>query len=163
VVIIAGPDRAHIPLIGLATGIGAAFMVAIISIQLRDLGRTEEPVSVVFWFSAFCTPPFALFVLHTGVPHHDPVSWAMLVGIGATGLAAQLLMTAALRYGSVASVIVMDYSQFGWATLWGWLIFAHVPGAQTWIGAPAIIAAGLIIAWREHVRGSQTGARPPAA
>jgi drug/metabolite transporter (DMT)-like permease len=87
----------------------------------------------------------------------------MLVVIGVTGLAAQLLMTAALRYGSVASVIVMDYSQFGWATLWGWLIFATVPPAQTWIGAPAIIAAGIIIAWREQVRGSAAGPRPPAA
>ena len=162
VMIIAGPDRAHLPFVGLATGIGAAFMVALISIQLRDLGRTEEPVSVVFWFSAFCTPPFALFVLRTGVPQHDLTGWAMLVGIGATGLAAQLLMTAALRYGSVSSVIVMDYSQFGWATLWGWLVFAHVPPAQTWIGAPAIITAGLIIAWREQVRGSVAGPRPPA-
>lgn len=163
IVIIAGPDRAHLPLTGLATGIGAAFMVALISIQLRDLGRTEEPVSIVFWFSAYCTPVLALFVLWTGIPHHDLAGWAMLVGIGVTGLAAQLLMTAALRYGSVASVIVMDYSQFGWATLWGWLVFANVPPAQTWIGAPAIIAAGIIIAWREQVRGSAAGPRPPAA
>ncbi|KPF79445.1 transporter [Novosphingobium sp. AAP93] len=163
IVIIAGPDRAHLPFSGLATGIGAAFMVALISIQLRDLGRTEEPVSIVFWFSAFCAPPMALFMLWTGLPHHDAAGWAMLGGIGATGLAAQLLMTAALRYGSVSSVIVMDYSQFGWATLWGWLVFAHVPPAQTWIGAPAIIAAGLIIAWREQVRGSAAGSRPPAA
>ncbi len=163
IVIIAGPDRAHIPLGGLATGIGAAFMVAVISIQLRDLGRTEEPVSVVFWFSAFCTPPLALALLWTGLPQHDAAGWAMLGGIGATGLAAQLLMTAALRYGSVSSVIVMDYSQFGWATLWGWLVFANVPGPQTWIGAPAIIAAGLIIAWREQVRTGAAAARTPAA
>ena len=163
IVIIAGPDRAHLPIRGLATGIGAAFMVALISIQLRDLGRTEEPVSIVFWFSAFCAPPMALFMVWTGLPHHDPAGWAMLFGIGAAGLAAQLLMTAALRYGSVSSVIVMDYSQFGWATLWGWLVFAHVPPAETWLGAPAIIAAGLIIAWREQVRGSVAGSRSPAA
>jgi hypothetical protein len=163
VMIIAGPDRAHIPLAGLATGIGAAFMVALISIQLRELGRTEEPVSVVFWFSAFCTPALALFAVWTGLPHHGVAVWAMIFGIGITGLVAQLLMTAALRYGSVASVIVMDYSQFGWATLWGWLVFANVPPAQTWIGAPTIIAAGLIIAWREQVRGSASGPRAPAA
>lgn len=163
VVIIAGPDRGHIPLTGLATGIGAAFMVALISIQLRDLGRTEEPVSVVFWFSAYCAPVLAFFMLWTGLPRHDLAGWAMLLGIGLTGLVAQLLMTTALRYGSVASVIVMDYSQFGWATLWGWLVFASVPPAQTWIGAPAIIAAGLIIAWREQVRASAAGPRAPAA
>ena len=144
IVTIAGPDRAHLPLNGLATGIGAAFMVALISIQLRDLGRTEEPVSIVFWFSAFCAPPMALFMVWTGLPHHDAAGWAMLCGICGTGLAAQLLMTAALRYGRLSRVFVMDYS-------------------QTWIGAPAIIAAGLIIAWREQVRGSAAGPRPPAA
>jgi drug/metabolite transporter (DMT)-like permease len=157
-----GPWRwAAVALVGLATGIGAAFMVALISIQLRELGRTEEPVTIVFWFSAYCAPPLALFMLWTGLPHHDLAGWAMLLGIGVTGLAAQLLMTAALRYGSVASVIVMDYTQFGWATLWGWLVFANVPPAQTWIGAPAIIAAGLIIAWREQTRGVERAPRIP--
>ena len=62
----------------------------------------------------------------------------------------QILLTAALRFGNVSSVIVMDYSSFGWAMLWGWLVFAHLPPAATWIGAPIIVAAGLVIAWREH-------------
>jgi drug/metabolite transporter (DMT)-like permease len=31
------------------------------------------------------------------------------------------------------------------------LVFDHLPPATTWIGAPIVIAAGLIIAWREHV------------
>ncbi len=149
IVIIAGPDRAHISLLGLCVGIGGAFMVALISIQLRDLGRTEEPITIVFWFSAFCAPVLAPFALWTGA-QHDLIGWAMIAGIGIAGLFAQLLMTSALRFGDVASVIVMDYSQLVWATLWGWLIFAHLPPPTTWIGAPAVVAAGLIIAWREH-------------
>ena len=157
ILIIAGPDRAHIPLHGLGIGIAGAFMVALISIQLRDLGRTEEPITIVFWFSAFCTPALVPFALWTGA-QHDVVGWAMIAGIGLTGLFAQLLMTAALRYGDVASVIVMDYSQLLWATLWGWLIFANLPTPTTWIGAPLVIAAGLVIAWREHKLALQRGA-----
>jgi drug/metabolite transporter (DMT)-like permease len=149
IVIIAGPDRAQISMLGLSAGIGGAFMVALISIQLRDLGRTEEPITIVFWFSAFCAPVLAPFAIWTGA-QHDAAGWAMIAGIGISGLFAQLLMTAALRYGDVASVIVMDYSQLVWATLWGWLIFASLPPPTTWIGAPAVVAAGLIIAWREH-------------
>lgn len=149
VVVIAGPDRSHLPLLGLVVGIGAAFMVSLVTIQLRDLGRTEEPITVVFWFSAMSAPVLALFLLWSGV-HHDLTDWLMIGGIGLTGLFAQICMTAALRFGSVASVIVMDYSQFGWATLWGWLVFDHLPPAATWIGAPIIIAAGIIIIWREH-------------
>jgi len=60
------------------------------------------------------------------------------------------MLTSALRLGNVSSVIVMDYSQFGWAMLWGWLVFDQLPPTATWIGAPVIIAAGLIIVWREH-------------
>jgi drug/metabolite transporter (DMT)-like permease len=92
----------------------------------------------------------ALFLLRTGV-HHDAADWLILFGIGLSGLIGQIFLTAALRYGSVSSVIVMDYSAFAWATLWGWLVFDHLPPASTWIGAPIVIAAGLIIAWREHL------------
>jgi drug/metabolite transporter (DMT)-like permease len=150
ILVIAGPNQSHLPLFGIAVGVGAAFMVAVIAIQLRDLGRTEQPLTVVFWFSAFTSPVLALFLLRTGV-HHDAADWLILFGIGLSGLIGQIFLTAALRYGSVSSVIVMDYSAFAWATLWGWLVFDHLPPASTWIGAPIVIAAGLIIAWREHL------------
>jgi drug/metabolite transporter (DMT)-like permease len=150
ILVIAGPDRGHVPLVGLATGIGAAFAVALVSIQIRDLGRTEQPLTVVFYFSAMSLPALAPFLVFTGIDH-DPVGWLILGGIGLSGLFAQVLMTAALRIGVVSSVIVMDYSQFGWATLWGWLVFGQLPPGTTWLGAPIVIASGLLIAWREHV------------
>ncbi|MFN3456256.1 MAG: DMT family transporter [Novosphingobium sp.] len=150
VIVIAGPGTSSLPPFGLAVGIGAAVMVAIVTIQVRDLGRTEEPLTVVFYFSAFSAPVLALGLIGNGL-NHDAVGWAMLGGIGLTGLFAQIAMTASLRYGSVASVMVVDYVQLGWATFWGWLVFDHLPPATTWLGAPIIIGASLLIAWREHV------------
>jgi drug/metabolite transporter (DMT)-like permease len=50
----------------------------------------------------------------------------------------------------VALVMPMDYSSLLWATLLGWLIFQQVPSQWTWIGAPIVIAAGLVILWREQ-------------
>lgn len=149
VVVIADPGHSAIPPAGAAVALGAAFTIALISIQIRDLSRTEPPVTIVFWFSAFTVPLLALampFVM-TG---HTAYQWSLLLGLGAFGLLGQLLLTAALRYGAVASVIVMDYSSIVWATLFGWLAFDRLPTATTWLGAPLIIAAGLIIAWREH-------------
>jgi len=161
VVIMANPSHSHLPLFGLAVGIAAAFMVALISIQLRDLGRTEEPVTIVFYFSAISVPLLALALPfapagYDRVFHHDLIGWLMIGGIGGFGLFSQLLQTTALRYGRVSSVIVMDYAQFGWSLLWGWLVFGHLPPASTWLGAPAIIAAGAIIARREHLRANRT-------
>ena len=146
---IAGTNRAAMPLPGFLVGIGGAFMIALISIQLRDLGRTEEPLTVVFWFSAFSAIPLGLALPWTARVH-DATGWALLAGIGVTGLFGQIALTAALRYGSVSSVIVMDYSTFFWATMWGWLVFAQLPPAATWLGAPLIVTAGLIIVYREH-------------
>lgn len=149
VVLIAQPGSGHIPLFGAAVALGGAFMIALISIQIADLNRTDRPLVIVFYFALFSTPLTAL-----GLPFvmtaHDTAGWLLLLAIGTAGVLGQLLLTAALRFGKVASVIVMDYSALFWATLYGWLFFAVLPPASTWLGAPLIIAAGLVIAWREH-------------
>lgn len=152
VIIIAGPNSGSLPVWGVAVGIGAAFMVALVTVQVRDLGRTEEPLTVVFYFSALSAPFLGLFLFKTGA-NHDLTVWLMLAGIGLTGMFAQVAMTASLRYGSVSSVMVVDYIQLAWATFWGWLIFDHMPPASTWLGAPVIIGASLLIVWREHQLG----------
>jgi drug/metabolite transporter (DMT)-like permease len=150
ILVIAQPGDGHIPLQGAVVAMGGAFMVALISIQIRDLSKTESPLAIVFWFAALsslCALPFMPFVATA----HSWEDWLILLGIGLAGTWGQLMITAALRYGKVSSVIVMDYSAIVWATLFGWLLFAVLPPATTWLGAPLVIAAGIIIAWRERV------------
>lgn len=149
VLVIAQPGQGEIPPLGAAVALGAAFMIALISIQIRDLTRTENPLTIVFWFSAFSVPLLA-FAMPFVMTAHTAYQWSLLAGLGLFGLLGQFLLTAALRYGAVASVIVMDYSSLVWATLLGWWVFDRLPPAATWIGAPLVVAAGLLIAWREH-------------
>ncbi|MDE2403319.1 MAG: DMT family transporter [Sphingomonadales bacterium] len=154
VLLIARPGSTPLPALGAACGLLAALFNAVISFQIRDLSRTEEPIRVVFWFAAFGTAIAGVmlpFVFHA----HDGATWAILLAIGVIGTLAQLLMTAALRFGAVASVIVMDYTQLLWATLYGRLIWGDLPAATIWLGAPLIVVAGLVIAWREHVLSRQ--------
>jgi drug/metabolite transporter (DMT)-like permease len=149
VVIIAQPGSGHFPLSGAAVALGGAFMVALISIQVADLGRTEKSLTIVFWFAALSSPVLALGLFFTYQPH-DTDGWLLLLAIGVFGTLGQLMLTAALRFGAVASVIVMDYSMLFWATLYGWLIWDQFPSTSTWLGVPLIIGAGLVIAWRER-------------
>ena len=150
ILIISQPGGGHLPLFGAAVALGGAFMIALIAIQLRDLSRTETPLTIVFWFAACASVaafPFMLIV-------HEPLTayqWGLVIGIGVAGTWGQVMITAALRFGKVSSVIVMDYSSIVWATLYGWLFFANLPAVTTWIGAPLVVLAGLIISWREHV------------
>jgi len=151
VLIIAQPGGGQVPLFGAGVGLAGALMIALISIQVRDLTRTEQSLTIVFWFAAItvlCTLPLLLIFGRA----QDPIDWLLLAGIGMAGTVGQVLTTMALRYGNVSSVIVMDYSGLVWATLLGFLLFSTLPSLTTWIGAPLVVGAGLIIAWREQVR-----------
>ena len=152
ILVIAQPGSADstIPLYGALVALAGAFMIALISIQIRDLGKTDKPYVIVFWFavtSVVLTAPLLPFTMQA----HSLEDWLLLLAIGLSGTWGQMLVTMALRYGKVASVIVMDYSAIVWATLLGWLIFANLPPASTWIGAPLVVGAGLVIAWRERL------------
>lgn len=149
VLLIARPGSGTIPLAGAAVALGGAFMIALISIQIADLNRTEKPLTIVFWFAAVSAPICALGLPFYGSAH-SPQILLLILAIGVTGTVGQLLLTAALRFGEVSSVIVMDYSSLFWATLYGILLFGVLPTPGTWIGAPLIVLAGLIITWREH-------------
>jgi drug/metabolite transporter (DMT)-like permease len=149
VLVIAQPGDGHFPLYGALVALGGAFMIALISIQIADLNRTDKPLTIVFYFACVTTPITAL-ALPFVMTAHDRTGWLLLLGIGLAGAVGQLLLTAALRFGKVASVIVMDYSGLFWATLYGWWLFDTLPPATTWFGAPLIVIAGLVIAWREH-------------
>ena len=149
VLIIAQPGAEPVPPLGLAAGLGAGVMVTIISFQIRDLARTDSPIACVFWFALFGSVITAAALPFYGRAH-APADWLLLATIGLTGTFAQILMTSALRYGQVATVMVMDYSTLIWATFYGWLAWGGFPPQATWIGAPLIIGAGMIVIWREH-------------
>lgn len=149
VLVIAQPGGAPVPALGLAAGLGAGLIVAVVSFQIRDLSRTEPPIACVFWF-AFYGSLFAAILLPLYGTAHGTYEWLLLVAIGLAGTLAQFLITSALRLGQVATVVVMDYTALIWATLYGWTIWGHVPSAAMWLGAPIIVAAGLIITSREH-------------
>lgn len=151
VLVVAQPGGTHFPLLGALMGLGAAFCTASVTILLRQIGRTEAPMTTVFWFSALSTVPLGLLYLFTARAH-PLATWGLLVGIGLLGGAAQLAMTTSLVRGPVSVVVPMDYTSLVWATLFGWMIFGNLPIAATWIGAPIIVASGLVIVWREHVR-----------
>lgn len=138
-----------VTLAGIAVGLFAPFMVALISFQLQDLNTTENPWSIVFWFAALSTPVAAL-VLPFVWAAHDPVTWALILGMGLVGGAAQMLLTTSLRFGSAAVILLMDYTALLWASFYGYTIFERAPPASLWLGAPLIIGAGLLIAWRER-------------
>ncbi|WP_017666253.1 DMT family transporter [Porphyrobacter sp. AAP82] len=138
-----------VTLAGIAVGLVAPFMVALISFQIQDLNTTENPWSIVFWFAALSTPVAAI-ALPFVRSAHDPLTWGLILGMGLVGAAAQMLLTTSLRFGSAAVILLMDYTALLWASFYGYTVFDRAPPASLWLGAPLIIGAGLLIAWRER-------------
>lgn len=151
VMIVAQPGGDHFPLWGAACGLGAAFLTASVSILLRQIGKTEAPLTTVFWFSTLSLLPLGIAYAFVATVH-PPMVWAILLATGLLGGTAQIAMTHSLRLGAVSLVVPMDYSALVWATLFGWLVFDRLPAPATWMGAPLIVASGLTIVWREHRR-----------
>lgn len=149
VLVIVQPANTHIAPLGALVGIIAAILVAVVSLQIRELGRTEGAPTTVFWFSALSTLPMGLLLPFFITPH-DAREWLLLAGIGTVGGIGQIGLTAALRLAPVSTVIAVDYASLLWTSLFGWLLWNYVPCVSTWVGAAIIIISGLYIAWREH-------------
>lgn len=150
--------------VGAGVGLIAAFLVALISFQVQDLNKTESPWSIVFWFVLLTTPLSALALPFVYQPHTGEV-WAIIIAMALCGALAQILLTTSLRFGSAAVILLMDYTSLLWATFYGITVFGQSPGTGLWLGAPLIVGAGLLIAWRERqlARAAMLEASKPAS
>ena len=149
VLLIVQPGTGEVPLFGAAVALAAALLTASVTIVIRRLGATERAPTTVFWFAVSSLVPFGLLMIWFARAH-DPVTWAILAGLALAGGLAQLTLTGALRLAPVALVMPMDYTSLLWAVLLGVWVFGELPTPWIWVGAPIIIASGLIIVWREH-------------
>lgn len=149
VLLIVQPGSGSVAVGGVAVALVAALLTAAVTVVIRRLGATEKASTTVFWFAFSSLVPLGLLMLAFGRAH-DPATWAILAGLALAGGLAQLSLTQSLRLAPVALVMPMDYTSLLWATLLGAWLFADLPAAGTWLGAPVIVASGLVILWREH-------------
>jgi drug/metabolite transporter (DMT)-like permease len=153
VLIVLHPDGRMMHSSGALVALTGALATATVSVFIRQLGQTEPSGTIVFWFTLLSLLPLGL-LMPFYAQAHDGQTWLLLLGIGISGGISQLLLTNSLRLAPVSVVLPMDYSGLLWSTLTGWLIFSVLPVPETLIGAPIIIASGLVILWREKQRGT---------
>lgn len=149
VLVLAQPGTEHIDPFGAMVGLTAALIVVIVSYQLKDLARTDDPIACVFYLAVFSSLYISV-LLPFYATSHTMHQWLLLLAIGVVGLVSQYLLTVSLKYGAVATILIMDYTLLLWSTLYSWLIWNDLPHTATWVGAPLIIIAGIIITLRER-------------
>ncbi len=133
---------------GVSMALGAAFMQAIMAIILRQLGGYEKPETIALYFFVIGAAITALAMPFVGrLP--TVAELPLLLGVGISGACAQWLYTVGLKLTPAAVVAVLNYSSVIWALLLGWLIWNDWPLPVVLTGSAVVIAANLVIVWRE--------------
>jgi len=126
--------------------LGSAFCYAGYQLLTRRVAGVDPPQTSVL-YSALAGG----IVLSTLVPFYwtTPrgwLQWTLFVSLGLIGGLGHYCVARAFSYGRAAVISPFHYAQLIWASLVGYVIFGHVPGIWTWLGAAVIVGSGLFIA-----------------
>ena len=139
--------------LGVLVALGAAVFSALAMVALRGMSGSggEHPLAITFYFSLTTVVCSALTAV-AGWPMPSREQWLFILLAAVFGVFGQLSMTMSYRYAEASTIAPLDYTNLLLATALGFYFFGEVPHWSMWVGAPLVIAAGLIILWREYVR-----------
>jgi len=142
--------------VGSALGVGiamaSAILAAIALMFLRKMSGSEHVLTITFYFFLTSSTLALLSSAFGGWIVPTAEQWFVFGLIGTLGVSGQLLMTYSYRYAEASLTAPLDYTTILAAVLFGYYLFDEVPRLATWIGAPLVIASGVIILWREYAR-----------
>ena len=134
-------DRLIETLITLSGGIFTAFAL----LQVRALSFMGEPAwRIVFYFSAVAAAISAILATWAGWQSLTLESLPYMIGIGGTGLLAQLAMTHAYHVGQKFTVAALSYLTVVFAAIYGVVFAGETIGLIEILGIVAVILAGVV-------------------
>ncbi len=110
------------------------------------MARTEDPGTMHFY-----TGVVGLVVTTVGLPFAwqalPPAIWFALMLMGILGTLGHFLLIMAYARAPVAVLTPYLYLQIAFATLCGWVVFAHVPDAWALTGIALVAVSGVFGTW----------------
>lgn len=126
----------------------AAFM-ALASLLIKALTRTEPAERIVFWtnigLTLGCAIPATLYWVPLTVE-----MWLIAIAMGFAGAASHVFLTRSFAVAELSVVLPFDYARLPFIAVIGYLAFGQVSDAYTWIGGGIIAASAIYIAHRER-------------
>lgn len=117
------------------------------------LAHADHPLTTQMWTGAVGLVLMAPLVLAHGAELLPVLraagarEWALMLAIAALGTFGHLLFLQAFRLAPASTVAPLTYLQMGWAALFGWLLFAHLPDRWSWVGMAIVGICGAASAW----------------
>ncbi|MEQ8701313.1 MAG: DMT family transporter [Bauldia litoralis] len=137
-----------------------AVAIAGVIVFLKILSRTEQPETLVLYFSLFGSVVMLVpAILVWRWP--DAWGWGLVLFIAAAGALAQSCNVRGWALGEASAMAPLGYFQLIFAGLFGFFLFFEVPDVWTFAGAAIIVTSTLYISIREaRLRGA--AAKTPA-
>jgi len=127
----------------------ASLLSALAQVVIRRMVQTERTSAIVWWFAVASTL-VGLASLPFGWVVPRPATFVLLVLIGLVGGLGQILLTSAYRFADASLVAPFEYASLILALAIGYFVFAEVPTLAMLAGALLVVAAGILIIWRER-------------
>ena len=130
--------------------LAAAFLFALRQILSRTLATADATATTVAYTALVSWGLLSLalpFYWETPATSREIL---LLLGMATIGGVAEVLVIKALEVGQAVAIAPVHYSLMIWGVMYGYLVFAQLPDAMTWVGAIIIMASGLYTVHRER-------------
>ncbi len=124
--------------------LGSGFFAAFAYMSVRELRKTDSPISVVFWF-AVASVVGSVVQAAPDLFSLDTKTLAALVGIGIGAGGGQLGITFAYQRASAAWISAFSYLTVIVATFYGFTVFGETLSTADWIGGLLIVGSGIAL------------------
>jgi len=146
----AGADTAQT--LGAVVVLMSAVCAALAQVFVRKMVQTETTSAIVFYFSLTASG-LSLLTLPWGWTWPAPWVLGLLVLAGLLGGIGQILLTTSYRHADASLIAPFEYASMILAIAVGYTIFDEVPTPAMLTGGAMIVAAGILIIWRERQLG----------
>jgi drug/metabolite transporter (DMT)-like permease len=130
--------------------ISAAVCNAAYGLTTRMLAGRDAAETTLVWTPLAGVVAMTPFRPWFWMTPHEPLVWAIMALMGASGAFGHWLMILAHQRAPASAMAPFGYTQLLWMIVIGWLVFGDTPPGATLIGAGIVIACGVFLALRER-------------
>ena len=131
------------PVAGLA--ILSSMLIAIISLWVKSLSRTETTSAMLFYMALF----MAIFSLPMGLLHWQPMSFSVSMAalvLAVMSLLAHSFLIEAYKHSEMTALMPFDFTRLIFTAMIAYVWFREPMDHATWAGSALIVAASLLAA-----------------
>lgn len=143
VIIILNPNFNYVEL-GHYYALTAAVLWGFLVVFLKNLSRTENSFSVIFYFQLFLFVSFGIF-FYDFIEVADKLNFVLILLLALFGNLSQICYFQALKLKDITYISPFEYLRFIFLTLFGIIFFYEYPNLRTYIGSFVIFLGILIL------------------